>query len=105
MAPEVIRSEPYDEKSDVYSFAIILNELLTGEYPYIQTHYNPSKIALEVAENGLRPQLPEQEDEKLEELIQLIQLSWDEDVALRPSFRAITYTLTNIHHKLILSNI
>ncbi|KAH0645014.1 hypothetical protein KY284_032898 [Solanum tuberosum] len=105
MAPEVIRSEPYDEKSDVYSFAIILNELLTGEYPYIQTHYNPSKIALEVAENGLRPQLPEQEDEQLEELIQLIQLSWDEDVALRPCFRAITSTLTNIHHKLIRSNI
>lgn len=44
MAPEVIRSEPYDEKSDVYSFAIILNELLTGEYPYIQTHYTPSKV-------------------------------------------------------------
>ncbi|WMV42227.1 hypothetical protein MTR67_035612 [Solanum verrucosum] len=105
MAPEVIRSEPYDEKSDVYSFAIILNELLTGEYPYIQTHYNPSKIALEVAENGLRPQLLEQEDEQFEELIQLIQLSWDEDVALRPSFRVITSTLTNIHQKLIRSNI
>ncbi|XP_075108434.1 serine/threonine-protein kinase STY17-like isoform X3 [Nicotiana tabacum] len=105
MAPEVIRSEPYDEKSDVYSFGIILNELVTGEYPYIQTDYGPSKIsvkqiALEVAEKGLRPELPKQDD-KLEELIQLIQLSWDEDVAVRPSFGAITSSLINIHEKMI----
>nr|GEW56721.1 serine/threonine-protein kinase STY17-like [Tanacetum cinerariifolium] len=44
MAPEVIRSEPYDEKCDVYSFGIILNELLTGHYPYIETDYGPSKV-------------------------------------------------------------
>ncbi|XP_075103056.1 serine/threonine-protein kinase STY46-like isoform X2 [Nicotiana tabacum] len=100
MAPEVIRSEPYDEKSDVYSFGIILNELVTGEYPYIQTDFGPSKIALEVAEKGLRPELPKQ-DEKLEELIQIIQLSWDEDVAVRPSFGAITSSLRNIQEKMI----
>ncbi|KAK3436052.1 hypothetical protein EUGRSUZ_C00711 [Eucalyptus grandis] len=35
MVPEVIRCEPYDEKCDVYSFGIILNELITSEYPYI----------------------------------------------------------------------
>ncbi|CAN4076731.1 unnamed protein product [Withania somnifera] len=104
MAPEVIRSEPYDEKSDVYSFGIILNELLTGEYPYIQTNFGPSRIALEVAENGLRPQLPEQ-NEGLEELIQLIQLSWHEDVAVRPSFGAITSILTKIQDKIIDSSI
>lgn len=44
MAPEVIRSEPYDEKCDVFSFGIILNELLTGNYPYIETDYGPSKV-------------------------------------------------------------
>ncbi|MQM06424.1 hypothetical protein Taro_039247 [Colocasia esculenta] len=35
MAPEVIRCEPYDEKCDVYSFGIILNELITGQHPYM----------------------------------------------------------------------
>lgn len=44
MAPEVIKSAPYDEKSDVYSFGIILNELITGEHPYIETEYGPSKV-------------------------------------------------------------
>lgn len=44
MAPEVIRCEPYTEKCDVYSFGIILNELISGEHPYIETSFGPSKV-------------------------------------------------------------
>lgn len=44
MAPEVIKCEPYDEKCDVYSFGIILNEIMTGEYPYIETDNTPTKV-------------------------------------------------------------
>lgn len=32
-APEVLRGEPPIEASDVYSFGLILNEMLTGEVP------------------------------------------------------------------------
>ncbi|KAH6761365.1 mechanosensitive channel of small conductance-like 10 [Perilla frutescens var. frutescens] len=63
MAPEVIKCEPYDEKCDVYSFGIMLNELITGEYPYTDTDFGPSKIAKEVAENGLRPKIAEVEEQ------------------------------------------
>ncbi|XP_076950807.1 serine/threonine-protein kinase STY17-like isoform X1 [Bidens hawaiensis] len=99
MAPEVIRSEPYDEKCDVYSFAVILNELLTGEYPYIETDYGPSKIALEVGEGKIRPALAKHE-ENIEDLIELIQLSWDEDPEYRPSFATITSGLKLISNRL-----
>lgn len=44
MAPEVIRCEPYNEKCDIYSFGVILNELLTGNYPYSETDYGPTKV-------------------------------------------------------------
>ncbi|KAI3783979.1 hypothetical protein L1987_43070 [Smallanthus sonchifolius] len=108
MAPEVIRSEPYDEKCDVYSFGVILNELLTGEYPYIETGYGPSKcacfdddqIALEVGEGKIRPALAKHED-KVEDLIELVQLSWDEDPEYRPSFATITRALKLIYNRLI----
>uniref|UniRef100_A0A8R7PRE6 Protein kinase domain-containing protein n=1 Tax=Triticum urartu TaxID=4572 RepID=A0A8R7PRE6_TRIUA len=34
MAPEILRKDLHTEKSDVYSFAISINELLTGVVPY-----------------------------------------------------------------------
>lgn len=55
-----------------------------------------------MANNGLRPALPKHDDnnEKLEEIIQLIQHSWDEDSAIRPPFSTITSCLRNFLNKL-----
>jgi mitogen-activated protein kinase kinase kinase 9 len=34
MPPEVIKSSTYSKASDVFSFGVLLWELLTGEIPY-----------------------------------------------------------------------
>ncbi len=34
MAPEVLLNKEYDESADLYSFGIVLWELLTGEDPF-----------------------------------------------------------------------
>ncbi|XP_062098636.1 serine/threonine-protein kinase STY46-like [Humulus lupulus] len=96
MAPEIIKCEPYNEKCDVYSFGVIMNELMTGEYPYIQIDYGPPKIAMEVVESDLRPRLPEDENGALREVIELICLSWNGDPSKRPSFATITCLLKKI---------
>ncbi|KAK1550689.1 hypothetical protein Q3G72_023176 [Acer saccharum] len=99
MAPEVIRSEPYNEKCDVYSFGIILNELITGDHPYIETNYGPTRIALEVGEGTLRPALLE-DDGEVKELIDLIRRLWDGDASARPSFSFITSALRDLQNKI-----
>ncbi|QCE16364.1 serine/threonine-protein kinase STY17-like isoform X2 [Vigna unguiculata] len=102
MAPEVIRCEPYDEKCDVYSFGIILNELLTGNYPYIETQLGPAKIAMEVVEDELRPLLASKDDgEEMEELIDLICLCWNASPSTRPSFATISHTLKSYVESLL----
>lgn len=35
MAPEILRGEKYEESSDVYSYGIILWEMVMGEIPYL----------------------------------------------------------------------
>ncbi|XP_061374928.1 serine/threonine-protein kinase STY8-like [Gastrolobium bilobum] len=105
MAPEVIRCEPYNEKCDVYSFGVIFNELLTGNYPYIETEYGPLKIAMEVVEGKLRPMLPSQDDGfQLEELIDLICLCWDGNPSTRPSFSTINSSLKSYVKKVLQSS-
>ncbi len=34
MAPEIMRGETYDESSDVYSYGMIIWEMVTGQIPY-----------------------------------------------------------------------
>lgn len=44
MAPEVLRDEPSNEKSDVYSFAVILWELMTLQQPWC--NLNPAQVVI-----------------------------------------------------------
>ncbi|KAK7283168.1 hypothetical protein RIF29_12523 [Crotalaria pallida] len=104
MAPEVIRCEPYNEKCDVYSFGIILNELLTGKFPYIETQFGPAKIALEVAGGKLRPMLLSRNDgNQVEELVDLICLCWDSNPSTRPSFATINRSLKSYAKRVLQS--
>uniref|UniRef100_A0A0E0B3J8 Protein kinase domain-containing protein n=1 Tax=Oryza glumipatula TaxID=40148 RepID=A0A0E0B3J8_9ORYZ len=100
MAPEIIRCEPYTEKCDVYSFGIILNELVTGEHPYIDTGYGPSKIALEVADGKLRPKLAKRDVNSIV-LNDIICGMWDAEPSKRPSFATITSALREIKQQLM----
>ncbi|XP_021830166.1 serine/threonine-protein kinase STY8-like [Prunus avium] len=83
MAPEVINHQPYDQKADVFSFAIVLWELVTAKVPY--DTMTPLQAALGVRQ-GLRPDLPSTGHPKL---LELMQRCWDADPSNRPSFSDI----------------
>ena len=60
--------------------------------------FDDEQIALQVGEGKIRPALPEH-DVKIEDLIELTQLAWDEDPEYRPSFATITRGLKMIYSR------
>lgn len=55
MAPEVALQEPYNEKVDVYSFAVLLWQMVTGKEPY--SDMTPDEHTQLAMVEGVRPSL------------------------------------------------
>ncbi|CAO2834060.1 unnamed protein product [Amaranthus hypochondriacus] len=90
MAPEVINHQPYDQKADVFSFAIVLWELMTAKIPY--ENMTPLQAALGVRQ-GLRPEIPQDIHPRL---CDLMKRCWDASPDNRPPFSVIRTELEDI---------
>ncbi|CDY64646.1 BnaAnng19500D [Brassica napus] len=90
MAPELLSgsSSKVSEKVDVFSFGIVLWEILTGEEPYANMHYGA--IIGGIVNNTLRPTVPSYCDP---EWRMLMEQCWAPDPFVRPSFPEIARRL------------
>ena len=97
-APEIfIEEKPYTNKVDVYSFAIIAYELLTGEPPFKDLgNINKRKFVKKI-QKGFRPDISKIEDEWMKIFLQRC---WSPDSTERPTFDDIFDFLMNDHIKL-----
>ncbi|OHT13567.1 TKL family protein kinase [Tritrichomonas foetus] len=101
MAPELLRSSPYyDEKVDVYSFAVMLYELLTLREPFFGM--GQDQIVMGVIERGMRPEIASHYGPP--GLIDLIEQCWAENPAERPSFDQISYMLMQPEYHFVGTN-
>eukprot|EP00928_Gymnodinium_smaydae_P001579 TRINITY_DN10576_c0_g1_i3.p2 TRINITY_DN10576_c0_g1~~TRINITY_DN10576_c0_g1_i3.p2 ORF type:complete len:313 (+),score=74.80 TRINITY_DN10576_c0_g1_i3:1078-2016(+) len=90
MAPEVVRGTSYDEKVDVYSFSMVLFEIISREIPFEDE--NPARVgALTLA--GKRPDLEAVPEDCPSILRELMIRCWDQDPAARPAFNEILETI------------
>jgi len=87
MAPELLNgsSSRVSEKVDVFSFGIVLWEILTGEEPYANMHYGA--IIGGIVNNTLRPPIPENCDPDWRKLMEQC---WSANPDARPSFTEVT---------------
>jgi serine/threonine protein kinase len=92
MAPEVMMFREFNESSDVYSFAIVLWEILTRQEPFSQFRAL-DEFRQAVCVRHERPIIP---PDTLDSLKRLIERCWDKEPARRPSFREIVVALEHI---------
>ncbi|GCC33990.1 hypothetical protein chiPu_0012463 [Chiloscyllium punctatum] len=91
MAPEVIKLSLFSKSSDVWSFGVLLWELLTGEAPYREI--DGLAVAYGVAVNKLTLPIPSTCPEPFGKLMEDC---WNADAHSRPSFTSILAQLVEI---------
>ncbi|XP_028263500.1 heat-stable enterotoxin receptor-like [Parambassis ranga] len=101
-APEHLRKEGTTQKGDVYSFAIIAQEIVLRKSTfYTECCSNRSEKLSRVMNSYFRPDLNfETASEKELELYNLIKNCWDEDPEKRPDFKKVENCLGKIISKI-----
>lgn len=93
MAPEVMRHELYATQADVWSWGCLVCELLSGKKPYEERYLTPVQVALAVAENSLRPDIP---TECPPRLMDVLSRALSPDPLDRPSFAVIVSVMKDV---------
>jgi len=90
MAPELFkRGAKYTEKSDVYSYGMVLWELCTRKVPFADAGGTPALI-IQWIRSGEREEIPQGTPEAIEHVIQMC---WKASAELRPTAAAIVKML------------
>jgi serine/threonine protein kinase len=97
MAPEVMHSDSYNEKADVYSFAMLMYEVIFSEVPFAdEVQDKDTRLSPEIGKKiveGWRPSLKTLPKGCPPFAQKLISQCWDEDPESRPAFRELTKVL------------
>ena len=95
MAPEVALRKPYNEKVDVYSFAILLWQMLSGESPYVDL--TRQAYMQQVVIGGERLSIVPIMARAPIGVVRLIERCWHADHTQRPDFSSIMRDLSDFN--------
>ena len=99
---QVLGAQSYSEKADVFSFGILLWEMVTQQCPYEGNGLSQFQTALGVMQQGLRPAPPTAEQcarvGAPPGFVRLMQEAWAQDPAARPAFTLIIARLQGLRY-------
>ncbi|KAG1670164.1 hypothetical protein FOA52_000876 [Chlamydomonas sp. UWO 241] len=99
-APEVIRDSTIGTEGDVYSFAIIMWEMLTWQQPYEEMM--SFQVIYNTASNNMRPDLPDDSElpgdpgSTLQEYKRLMEQCWHTNASARPTFKEVVHRVQRL---------
>ncbi|PKY12559.1 kinase-like protein, partial [Rhizophagus irregularis] len=93
IAPEVIIGKDYTFKSDIYSIAILMWEISSGQLPFINYKYDDYDLAMDII-NGMRPEIV---SEIPLEYKKLMKQCWDADPSRRLDIFTLKSKIGEIH--------
>ena len=90
MAPEILSNEEYSKSGDVYAFAFIVFEMMTGEQPFKGEKISIYQLVKKISIDGFRPKIS---DDVPTSYRGLIESCWSQKSEDRPSFKDIVESL------------
>ena len=91
VAPEIFQGQKYTKASDIYSFGMIMWELMTGRRPFWDQNHN-TELIIEICD-GHRPPIVSNAPEGY---IELMQECWHSDPNKRPTALELSGKVSNI---------
>eukprot|EP00930_Biecheleria_cincta_P028462 TRINITY_DN19867_c0_g3_i1.p1 TRINITY_DN19867_c0_g3~~TRINITY_DN19867_c0_g3_i1.p1 ORF type:complete len:298 (+),score=52.15 TRINITY_DN19867_c0_g3_i1:205-1098(+) len=94
MAPEMWQHNNYDEKVDVYSFAMVTYEIICREVPFEEEE--PADVG-KYTLAGVRPDMDAIPPDTVKGIVVIMESCWKQDPAARPSFATVLERLEPIY--------
>lgn len=91
-APQVLRGESYTEKCDVWSFGVVLWEMLQRKRPYAELEMPPFLMMMSLGTGQLQLE-PIPDEVATPGLVELVGRCLDRDPGSRPGFREVLHLL------------
>ncbi|DBA83679.1 TPA: hypothetical protein ACH3X1_006228 [Trebouxia sp. C0004] len=99
LAPEVVADHSYSKAADVYSFGIILWELMTWDMPWEELNFFQIMLRLQAQDRPEIPPLhtlPGQPLPGIADYVKLMQACWSQDPSKRPGFEHVIVSIRGL---------